>query len=183
MAGGPGRRPSKGHVARAGRCHPAQRVGRAAGEEPPGAAAGRGAGPCPRPPRLGSLPTWGSRGHRLRASRPSTSSSARPADPPATRLGPPAGSPGAPHGHRLREEQPRLQVPPRAPHSSTLRIPHAFSSKLPPSHRNDPSQPAGVYRDSGRRQLLSPSAKMAAGPESRLQRLELVHTECAGAAS
>lgn len=108
VAGGPGRRPSKGHVARAGRCHRAPRVGRAAGEEPPGAAAGRGAGPCPRPPRLGSLPTWGSRAHRLRTPRPSTSSSARPADPPATRLGPPAGSPGAPHGHRLREEQPRL---------------------------------------------------------------------------
>lgn len=108
VAGGPGRRPSKGHVARAGRCHRAPRVGRAAGEEPPGAAAGRGAGPYPRPPRLGSLPTWGLRVHRLRAPRPSTSSSARPADPPATRLRPPARSPGAPHGHRLWEEQPRL---------------------------------------------------------------------------
>lgn len=87
VAGGPGHRPSEGHVARAGRCHRAPRVGRAAGEEPPGAAAGRGAGPCPRPPRLGSPPSWGSSGRRLGTSRPGTSSSPRPADPPPPRSG------------------------------------------------------------------------------------------------
>lgn len=144
VAGGPGRRPSKGHVARAGRCHRAPRVGRAAGEEPPGATAGLGAGPCPRPPRLGSLPTWGSRGHGLRAPAPGTSSPARPADPPSARLGPPAGAPGAPHGHRLREEQPRLWVPTRAPHSSTLRTLRAFPhAKLPPNHRTAPQSARG----------------------------------------
>lgn len=100
--------PLKGPRRAGGPLPPGPSVGRAAREEPPGAAAGRGAGPCPRPPRFGSISTWGSQGHRLRAPRPSTSSSARPADPPATRLGPPAASPGAPHGHRLWKEQPWL---------------------------------------------------------------------------
>lgn len=177
-AAAPQRATSPGRAAATG-----PRVGRAAGEEPPGAGAGRGAGPCPRPPRLRSLPSWGSSGRleRLGTSRPGTSSSPRPADPPAARLGPPAGAPGAPRGHRLREEQPRLWVPTSAPHPATPRTPRAFPPKLPPNHRTAPSPPAGVYRDSGRRRLFGPSTKMAAGPEPRLQRLERVCIQCAGA--
>lgn len=175
-AAAPQRATSPGRAAATG-----PRVGRAAGEEPPGAGAGRGAGPCPRPPRLGSLPSWGSSRRRLGTSRPGTSSSPRPADPPAARLGPPARAPGAPRGHRLREEQLRLWVPTRAPHPVTPRTPRAFPPKLPPNHRTAPSPPAGVYRDSGRRRLLGPSTKMAAGPEPRLQRLERIRIQCAGA--
>ena len=105
VAGGPGRRPSQGHVARPGRCRGAPRVGWAAGAQPPGGADGLWAGPRGRPLRPSSLRTWRPRGEGLRTSEPNSGRSGLPDDPPRPPplLPAPATSPSSPrpHGHRL----------------------------------------------------------------------------------
>lgn len=95
VAGGPRRRPSQGHVGCSGRCRGAPRVGRAAGDWPPGGAEGRGDGPCWRPPRPSPLTTWRPRseglpipwplvaGRRLRPTHPSATSPSSPRPPRA----------------------------------------------------------------------------------------------------
>ncbi|CAD7669460.1 unnamed protein product [Nyctereutes procyonoides] len=103
-AGGPGRRPSQGHVGRSGRCRRAPRVGRAAGEWPPGGAEGRGAGPSWRPTRPSPLTTRRPRGEGLPTPRSKSGSSASPGPLPARRTPSPlvllrhslAGSPSYP---------------------------------------------------------------------------------------
>ncbi|KAM7237529.1 hypothetical protein CapIbe_011773, partial [Capra ibex] len=188
VAGGPGRRPSQGHVARPGRCRGAPRVGRAAGAEPPGGADGLWAGPRGRPLGPSSLRTWRPRGEGLRPSGPNRGRSGLPDDPSPPPLRPaPATSPSSPRPPRapaLREEEAAAaRVPADAPHSFTSRSPPTYSSRTLPLPKTASSPPAGFYRDTGRRLLFSPSTKMAAGPDSGPQLLERVGGQRAGASS
>lgn len=82
IAGGPGRRPSQGHVGHSGRCRRAPRIGRAPGKWTPGGAEGRRAGPCRRPPPPSPLTTRRPQGEGLRTPRPDSGCSAPPANPP-----------------------------------------------------------------------------------------------------
>lgn len=183
MAGGPGRRPLQGHVARrAGHRRGAPRVGRAARGWP--WAALRGAGPDPTRARLDlALSQLGARNARGSGCLSPTvavglvRATHLPTHPPTpTRPGPQSRALRAPTGTGPggRENSRGSGIPAHEPHSSTHCSPRTLLFGLPPLPRTAPSPPAGVYRDSGRRRLFSPSTKMAAGPEPRLQRLERV---------
>ncbi|TKC37817.1 hypothetical protein EI555_007397, partial [Monodon monoceros] len=139
VAGGPGHRPSQGHVARACRCRPAPRVGRAAAEWPPGGAEGLGARPCGRPlrpsPLISCRPGSGRLSPRVAAG------CVQPTHPDPRRA--PATSPSSPRPPRapaLREEEAAAalgsRLTRRTPPSLVL-LGHAYpgpslSPELPP---------------------------------------------------
>lgn len=144
----------------------------------PGGAEGRGAGPYQGSPRPSPVTTWRSQCKRFWMSQPNSGFWARPGHPPIRppRPGPQSRAARAPTGTgpERRRSSRGSGIRARAPHSSTPCSPQTLLSGLPALPRTAPSPPAGVYRDSGRRRLSSPSTKMAAGPEPPPQRLERV---------